>query len=130
MWSMQLCEVFEEVFAVAGRSIIMIACGTSDQLEGTDGYHKTDVGSGLWALGVRASPQSVHLTDTRYSILMYRHEACFGCCCCCCCWNFAMPNVKGRHVQVLPRMRCIASLYLDITDVVVSQNQGYFFEDP
>ncbi|CAE7703059.1 unnamed protein product, partial [Symbiodinium pilosum] len=27
MWSMQLCEVFEEVFAVAGRSIIMIACG-------------------------------------------------------------------------------------------------------
>ncbi|CAE7513330.1 unnamed protein product [Symbiodinium pilosum] len=28
MWSMQLCEVFEEVFAVAGRSIIMIACGT------------------------------------------------------------------------------------------------------
>ena len=29
MWSMQLCEVFEEVFAVAGRSIIMIACGTS-----------------------------------------------------------------------------------------------------
>ena len=38
-----------------------------------------------------------------------------------------MPNVKGRHVQVLPRMRCIARLYLDIADVVVSQNQGYFF---